>query len=38
MSLTKHLTDLLEIEVQSQLNKGTSFDLIIPLQYKEAIA
>lgn len=38
MNLTKHLADILgiEIDVQSTPNKGTCFNLIIPLVYKAA--
>lgn len=38
MSLTKHLTNIINIElnVQSSPNIGTSFELIIPLIYKAA--
>ena len=38
MNLTEHLTDILgiKIDVQSTPNKGTCFNLIIPLVYKAA--
>ena len=38
MNLTKHLTDLLKIQltVKSTPDKGTSFELFIPLDYRAA--